>query len=75
MKIAIFISDCIDKCTINVKVEQIAACAYICEMDHGYANIQFLGRFPTHIIINNFKHTSLSPACLGSPVLIIEAGF
>lgn len=34
--------DCIDKCTINVKVEQIAACAYICEMDHGYANTQFL---------------------------------
>ena len=36
------IPECIDKCTINEKAEKIAACAYICEMTHGYENSDFL---------------------------------
>ena len=69
MKIAISISDCIDKCTIDVKAEQIAACAYICEMDHGYANPQFLGTFPTQNIKYVYKH------CLSWFTCFIDTGF
>ena len=35
-------SECIDKCTINEKTGRIPACAYICEMTHGYENLEFL---------------------------------
>ena len=40
--IFIFFSECIDKCTINEKTGRIPACAYICEMTHGYENLEFL---------------------------------
>ena len=40
--IFLFFSECIDKCTINEKTGRIPACAYICEMTHGYENLEFL---------------------------------
>ena len=40
--LCLLIPECIDKCTINEKAEKIAACAYICEMTHGYENSEFL---------------------------------
>ena len=35
-------SDCITECTSNEKLDRVAACAYTCEMTHGYENQEFL---------------------------------
>ena len=42
MFICFVFSECVMKCTIDEKLNRIAACAYTCEMTHGFENPQFL---------------------------------
>ena len=41
-KLLCFLKECIMECTIEEKLDRVAACAYICEMTHGFENPYFL---------------------------------
>ena len=37
-----FLLECITECTDYQPMDKVAACAYVCEMTHGYENAEFL---------------------------------
>jgi len=59
-------SMCINKCTVEMPKEKVAACAYICEMTDGYENQEFLDMIKCMVGSNCMADYPRDGVCKGS---------
>ena len=53
------------ECCVEEKLEKIAACAYICEMTHGFENPQFLDLIQCYVYNNCLAEYPRDGICYG----------